>query len=90
MGQLSIRVNLTVIKQFDIELLEKVPDYGEFLRIVGWIQLKKSNGWTEPSQAIIDTGAYTRLFPLSLWQDLEVKIISDHFVEGLFQQNTVK
>ena len=79
-----------MLKQFDVELLEKVPDYGEFLRIVGWIQLKKSNGWTEPSQAIIDTGAYTSLFPLSLWQDLEVKIISDHFVRGLVPKKQCK
>ncbi len=53
MGQLSIRVNLTVLKQFDIELFEKVPDCGEFFRIVGWVQLKKSNGWIEPSQTLV-------------------------------------
>lgn len=90
MGQLSIRVNLTILKQFDIELLEKVPDYGEFLRIVGWVQFKKLKGWTEPSQAIIDTGAYTSLFPISLWQDFEVKIISDHYVRGLVPKKQCK
>jgi len=89
-GRLSIRVNLTIIKQFDVELLKKVPDYGGLLRILGWVQFRTSNGWTEPSQGIIDTGAHTSLLPLSLWQELDVEIISEHYVRGLVPKRECK
>jgi hypothetical protein len=82
-GRLYIRVNLTLLKQFDIELLKKVPNYDELLRVIGWIQFKASKSWTEPSRAIIDTGAHTSLLPLSLWKEIDAEIISDHYVRGL-------
>ncbi|MCS4540933.1 MAG: hypothetical protein HY929_01210 [Euryarchaeota archaeon] len=83
MGRLSIRVNLAFVKQFDVELLKKVPDYDGLLRLVCDISFKTTKGWTEAEDAIIDTGAHTSLLPLSLWQELDVKIISDHYVRGL-------
>jgi hypothetical protein len=67
-GRLSIRVNLTFIKQVDVELLDKVPDYNGLLRLVCDISFKTREGWTDPEQAIIDTGAYMSLLPLSVWQ----------------------
>lgn len=82
-GRLSIKIKLTLLRQYDVELLKKIPDYGELIRIIGWVRFKAPNGWTEPNRAIIDTGAHTSLLPLSLWQELDVKIISDHYVRGL-------
>ncbi len=82
-GPLSIKVKLTLLKQYDVELLRKIPDYGKLIRVIGWIKFKTLFGWTEPSHAIIDSGAHTSLIPLSLWQEIDVKIISDYYVRGL-------
>jgi hypothetical protein len=82
-GRLYIRVNLTLLRQFDVELLKKIHDYGGLLRVVGWVRFKASRGWTEPSRAIVDTGAHTSLLPLSLWEEIDTEIISDYQVRGL-------
>jgi len=40
--------------------------------------------------AIIDTGAFTSLIPLSLWKELEVEILTDYFVRGLVPKKICK
>jgi len=82
-GRLSIKVNIHLIKQYDLELLRKIPAYGELLRVVCDVRFKTTGGWTGAEDAIIDTGAHTSLLPLSLWQELDVKILADHYVRGL-------
>ncbi|MFX1521131.1 MAG: hypothetical protein ACFFCD_14560 [Promethearchaeota archaeon] len=76
-------MNLSLIKLSDVELLAKIPDYGKLLRIACWVQFKAANGWYAPQYAIIDTGAHTSLLPLSLWQELEVRMVTNHYVRGL-------
>ena len=82
-GRLFIRVQLSFIKLFDFELLEKFPDYNSLLRLVCRARFRTKNGFTEARHAIVDTGAHTSILPLSLWKRLDIKIMGEHYVRGL-------
>jgi hypothetical protein len=67
-GRLSIKVNLRIVNEFDFDLTEKIPDYDGLIRILCDIRFKTLNGWSIAESAIIDTGAFTSILPLSLWE----------------------
>jgi len=81
--RLFIRVILGFIKFSDFELLEKFPDINNLIRIVCRIRFKTRDGFTEARHAIIDTGAFISILPLSLWKRLDVELIGKHYVRGL-------
>ncbi len=63
--------------------MRKQPKYNGLLRIVSTIILRTKLGWSKPRFAIIDTGAHTSIFPLTVWRETDVEIIGDYFVRGL-------
>lgn len=54
------------------------------------MRFKTPDDWTEARYAIVDTGAHTSLLPLSLWKELDVRILADHFVRGLVPREECK
>jgi len=69
--------------QYDPDLFMKYPNYGGLLRIISTIVLKTKSGWSKPRFAIIDTGAHTSIFPLTVWEEADVEVIGDYNVRGL-------
>ena len=80
---LSIRVNLDFISQYDLELLKRIPDYNGMLRLAGLVIFKSSLGWTDPQDAIIDTGAHTSILPKWVWTLIEKQVTGSYYVRGL-------
>jgi hypothetical protein len=39
--------------------------------------MKTKLGWSKPRVAIIDTGAYTSIFPSKVWKEASVEIIGE-------------
>lgn len=89
-GRQSIKVNLRIVNEYDFELINRIPDYDGLIRILCDIRFKTVNGWAIAESAIIDTGAFTSLLPLSLWEELEVEILADYFVRGLVPKKDCK
>ncbi len=90
MGRLYIRINIHLIKQYDLELLRRVKDYNGLIRVVCDIRFRTPTEWTDAREAIIDTGAHTTLIPESLWKKLDVQILADYFVRGLVPMEECK
>ena len=48
------------------------------------ICFKKSSGWTQPYEAIIDTGAPLSIIPPAIWQEIEKEILAEeHKIRGI-------
>ncbi|PKP57369.1 MAG: hypothetical protein CVT89_04605 [Candidatus Altiarchaeales archaeon HGW-Altiarchaeales-2] len=67
----------------DVGLKNKLAEYGTLTRLIGKVKFKTHKGWSKTYDALIDTGAHTTLIPLSIWQDIETDILSDHEVKGI-------
>ncbi|MBI4257719.1 MAG: hypothetical protein HY619_02075 [Thaumarchaeota archaeon] len=79
----SIRVSLDFISQYDLELLKRIPDYDGLLRLIASAIFKSPSEWTEPQDAIVDTGAHTSILPKWLWTRIEKRVITSYYVRGL-------
>ena len=55
----------------------------EIIRLRCNVQFKDKIGWTEAYDAIVDTGAYCSLIPLSIWENLKVEKIADYKIKGI-------
>ncbi|HMF30694.1 MAG TPA: hypothetical protein VKK79_04735 [Candidatus Lokiarchaeia archaeon] len=53
------------------------------LRIFTLVKFRTLLGWSRTLEAIIDTGAYTTLLPVSVWETLDIQVLGDYFVQGL-------
>jgi hypothetical protein len=53
------------------------------LRIFTLVKFRTLLGWSRTLEAIIDTGAYTTLLPISVWETLDIQVLGDYFVQGL-------
>lgn len=65
------------------ELNQKVKEKFEIIRLRCGVQFKDNNSWTETYDAIVDTGAYCSLIPLSIWENLPVEKISKYKIKGI-------
>lgn len=84
---ISTRIELVVKRILDPELSEKIPDYGELLRVFCFVKLKLSKDWSQTYQGIIDTGAHTTVVPYGIWKDAEQEILGKHYVKGIVPEN---
>lgn len=80
---MSVKVNLYFIEIEDVGLKNKPGEHGNLTRLIGKVKFKTRRGWSKTFDALIDTGAHTTLIPLSIWQDIETDILSDHEVKGI-------
>ena len=65
------------------ELNRKVKENFEIIRLRCSVQFKDENTWSETYDAIIDTGAYCSLIPLSIWENLQFEKIAEYKIKGI-------
>jgi len=79
---MSIRVKLHFSKALDLDLIEKGIEIW-LRRITVQVSFKKSRGWTQPYEAIIDTGAPVSVVPPAIWQEIEREILGEYRIQGI-------
>jgi hypothetical protein len=72
----------------DIEIEKKVNGF-EIIRLKCLIQFKTQDGWSEPYDAIVDTGAPCSLIPSYIWKRIKHTLIADHKVQGISRAPTM-
>lgn len=84
------RIYLTILKLRDLEIEEKLTDYGASIRVLGLIKFKTMNGWGETESAIIDSGAPISVIPFDIWQKAETEILTKHELTGIVPRSECK
>jgi len=75
-----MRVNFFFRVLHDTELEKKGI---EVIRLLTRIQFKTAQRWSDKYSAIVDTGAYVSLIPLSVWQEAVHTELTEHEVRGI-------
>lgn len=79
---MSIRIRLHFSKALDLELIEKNIEIW-LRRITIQVSFKKPRDWTQPYEAIIDTGAPVSILPPAIWQEIEKEILGEYKIQGI-------
>ncbi|UCE37399.1 MAG: hypothetical protein JSW00_18380 [Thermoplasmata archaeon] len=83
---MSTRIKLHFVEAV-LQELSKEEEY-ELTRLMGWVVFRTTNHWSEPMDAIIDTGAHTSILPKTIWKGLQQKYkIHMIFKVSLLDQN---
>jgi hypothetical protein len=77
---MPIKLSFEILK--DPSLRKKVKDL-DIIRLKCVVQFERKDGGIELRDAIVDTGAYVSLIPLSIWKHLLVEKVAPHEVKGL-------
>lgn len=84
---MSIRIRLHYSKALDLELIEKNIEIW-LRRVSVGVSFRKPRGWTQPYEAIIDTGAPLSIIPPAIWQEIEREILGEYKIQGIvFKQD---
>ena len=79
---MSIRIRLHYSKALDLELIEKNIEVW-LRRLTVQACFKKPRVWSQPYEAIIDTGAPVSIIPPAIWQEIEKEILGEHKIQGI-------
>ncbi|MDP2753776.1 MAG: hypothetical protein Q8P40_05215 [Nitrospirota bacterium] len=79
---MSTKLRIRIKKLIDPELDLKL-DYGELVRLSILVRFKTGSGWSEPYEAIIDTGAHTSVIPKYIWEGIQVEEKVEHSIRGI-------
>lgn len=79
---MSIRIRLHYSKALDLELIEKNIEIW-LRRINIQVSFKKLGGWSQPYEAIIDTGAPVSIIPPAIWREIEKEILGEYKIQGI-------
>lgn len=79
---LFMKVKLFFMTSYDKEIEKKIKNF-DIIRLKTFIQFKTKEGWSEPFDAIIDTGAPTSLIPMYIWNQVEHDTIAEHNIHGI-------
>lgn len=79
---MSIRIKLHYSNALDLELIEKNIEIW-LRRLTVQVCFKKLHGWTQPYEAIIDTGAPVSIIPPAIWQEIEKEVLGEHKIQGI-------
>jgi hypothetical protein len=77
-----MEVSLNFSLKYDIDLLEKgiiLP----IIRLIGVIEFKSHSGWSNPYDAIIDTGSPLSVFPASIQEKCDTHFIHQTRISGI-------
>ena len=72
---MSIKIDLEFETRLDSELLS-VGISTRLIRLIASLRLKTREGWSDPYNAIIDTGSPITLIPKHIWDKVSIKWIS--------------
>lgn len=75
-----MRVNLFFRVLHDAELGKQGV---EVIRLLTRIQFQTPHGWSDRYSALIDTGAYMSLLPLTVWKEAVCTELAEHQVRGI-------
>lgn len=79
---MSIRIRLHYSKALDLELIEKNIEIW-LRRVTVSVSFKKPDGWTQPYEAIIDTGAPVSILPPAIWREIEREELGESRIQGI-------
>ena len=76
------RVKLFLRQTLDLALFEKGFEVW-LRRVMVLVCFKTQDGWTQPYEAIVDTGAPLSILPVQIWEKIERKDLHPHEVSGI-------
>ena len=79
---MSNKIRLHYSKALDLDLIEKNIEVW-LRRLAVQVCFKKPHAWTQPYEAIIDTGAPVSIIPPAIWQEIEKEILGEHKIQGI-------
>ena len=79
---MSISVRLHFSKALDLELLEKNIEVW-LRRLTVQVSFKTPRAWTQPYEAIMDTGAPVSIIPPAIWKDIDREILGEYKIQGI-------
>jgi hypothetical protein len=79
---MSIRIRLHYSKALDLELIEKNIEIW-LRRITVQVTFQKPKGWSQPYEAIVDTGAPVSIIPPAIWQEIEKEVLGEYKIQGI-------
>lgn len=79
---MSTKIELHYSKTLNLELIEKGIKVW-VIRLSVQVAFKINGGWTQPYEAIVDTGAPVSIIPPSIWQKCKKEILGDYSISGI-------
>ena len=79
---MSIRIRLHYSKALDLELIEKNIEIW-LRRVTVGVSFQKPDGWTQPYEAIIDTGAPVSILPPAIWREIDREVLGESKIQGI-------
>ena len=76
------RVDLAFRQNLDLELFQKKVEVW-LRRILVLTRFKTPTGWTQPYEAIVDTGAPLSILPARFWKQIEADVLCADEIAGI-------
>lgn len=79
---MSMEVSLEFSVKYDLELIERnivLPT----IRVLGKIEFKRGNAWSDPYKLIIDTGSPVSVFPAYIEKECDTQLLHQTRISGL-------
>lgn len=72
---MSTKIELRIKTSIELDLFEQ-NIVVRLIRLLVRVRFQTNSGWTEVSDAIIDTGSAISVLPYSIWKDANFKVLS--------------
>lgn len=78
---MSIRIKLHFVEA----VLHELSNDEEYVltRLMGWVVFKTASSWSNPKDALIDTGAHTSILPKSIWKGVKTEKLGSYDIQGI-------
>lgn len=86
---MSIRIKLQYTKALNLELIEKGIEIWA-RRLTSQVCFKTKSGWTQPYEAIVDTGAPVSIIPPPISEEIVKDILTDYAISGIVPHEELK
>lgn len=86
---MSTKIKLKYTKALNLELIEKNIEIWS-RRLTVQVSFKTKSGWTQPYEAIIDTGAPVSVIPPAIAEEIVKNIFTDYAISGIVPHEEAK
>ena len=86
---MSTKIKLKYTKALNLELIEKNIEIWS-RRLTAQVSFKTTSGWTQPYEAIIDTGAPVSVIPPAIAEEIVKNIFTDYAISGIVPHEEAK